>query len=267
MMDVMLGRDSMFDTSAWLALSAPPFVNPDYPASEMVEEHITRQFVRLPRLIRLVRAAKFAPGNRIICRDAISLAALLYYDTLDDWVDQVMERDLVEIVPTTSSMRTSWLESSFHFSSSRLYKRLLHYWFVRTIVGGCVLALQNIAPQLTSRVGFDPIDIAEQDMQVAEYIAMSVQWAAMYPSVFPFCSVMILPPLLGGAFNVWYRLEKRAMTEAEVHYARNLQLWAIESADGIGGNLNIPPTDINRLRLTTEVMMGGPLPGSSPPSR
>lgn len=257
----MGGRDSVFDTPTWLTMSVPKSIKPEYPSAERVEEYLTRVIIRLPCLIRLVRTTKQEVDGEEARTNATSLAAELYFDNLEDWLEQIKEAALIWTSPTTVPEYLPLVKPSFHLISTRLFNRLAQYWHLRCIVKGCVLALYDNRPiELPLAADFDTVSVVEHELYVAQCIAASVQWATAFPSILPMCEVHIVRPLM-SAFSVWYRMEQRTISAAEVQHAQGLPLWVVSVTTAIGQKLNVPKARIDYLRRMHEISIGGPLPG------
>ncbi|EXJ58998.1 hypothetical protein A1O7_06429 [Cladophialophora yegresii CBS 114405] len=266
MTPILAGKDSIFDKSAWLALTAPKIFNPEYPDAERVEEYLSRFLVRLPRLVRLVRTAKQTPNDEMACVEAVSLATHLYLDTLEDWIQRVTMMDLLRTVPTTEPSCVAFTARSLEFASARIFKRIVLYWRLRCLVSGCILTLLQVRRHMPASAAalldnVDATSVQSHEERAAECIVMSVQWAIISPSPFPVYKLLVVSPLM-NAFGVWMRSARRASSVADAQRAKNLQLWAVDQIAAIGRTINAQEVGMAQLEAMNTILMGGPLPGS-----
>ena len=264
MSSILAGEDSLFDAETWLSLRCPRVPNSEIPTPEKVDEYLARVCVQIPRLVRLVRAAKKFCHDNTARRKAFELAAALYLDTLEDWIQLVTVKKLLRVVPNELLSAVGLVRQSFGFDSTRLYNRITFYWSLRCIVSGCILALcslESTKPVIDAAFYVDSAMVAEHERHVAECIAMSYQWACGSNSVFRMCDIRMVQPLM-QAFCVWCRMELQSVQEVEAQQARNLQQWALEMLTAIGVKFKSPPVSETKMRFLHEVMTGGPLPGA-----
>ena len=249
------------DTPFWLTLAAPKFNNPDYPSAGEVEEYIARAFVRIPRLVRLVRAARQAPDDENARNEACALATDLYFTHLEDWVTTVIKMGLVEIVPTSDYPYIPHIPNSFSFVSIRVFKRLLAYWNVRCATASCVLTLSRLRPAMPCSALLHSCEsrIADCEYEMANCIAMSYQWTMNAHPVLPVYELRLINPLV-SAFGVWDRQELEATSAAEAERGRDLKYWATATMKMLLQKLNAQPYLFKDLQWLSEILTGGPLP-------
>src|SRR5882757_7678186 len=93
--DIIVGRDSLFDSNAYLKCSPPDLLNvPDgFSAAWQTNMKIG---VRIPRLMRLVRRARRYPEDATIRAEATTLASNLFEFNLDFWIANLIDSGMIK---------------------------------------------------------------------------------------------------------------------------------------------------------------------------
>jgi hypothetical protein len=280
---ILYGNVSGFDNESWLAVPPPKTENEPCPQSDVAQQHIMQTFVRLPRLIRLVRMAREQPQDALFRDEAQTLAIDLFETDLEHWIQDITEAGALEVVPTARPDLEPYGITSFSFASPRIFLMLTQYWAARILVCGCVQALCDLAPLDTVPLLFDQAAARAEDVRAATNIAMCAQYAFKTSPIIPVVPLRLQMPII-VSFGAWHRLETRALifclsgndtpaSEAERLHAHTMKLWCVRLANDIGLKWNGALTNLANLEEESESFAGGYLPiertqkRGSPPMR
>ncbi|KAF2488358.1 hypothetical protein BU16DRAFT_532370 [Lophium mytilinum] len=217
---------SDFDNEDWLFFP-PPETTSECPAFDTACQAIMQQFVRIPRLMKLVRAYLQDPCNLTLGTEAVDLARKLYLSNLDTLVSKAL-LDLTDVVPTTSPDLRDFFPESFEYHSVKILDLLVHYWTCRIFLLGLIQSLCD-TPYFST--AFSLQDVIEEDERVAGYILMSSEFAASVKPMPTGAVVMILP--LQISFGAWYRSERRESYCGERwNRAVCMKNWSLDSSNG-----------------------------------
>lgn len=197
--------------------------------AENAQIYVCKTWTLIPRLIRLVRQARETPGDHASLSVATAMLWDLYKDHCDKDFEELLEKDIIRIVPTSNAACLTVVEQSFQFTSYSAWSVFLHYWTNRSVLFGLILSLLETHPGVAFVYPFDEAVIIEQDIQTAKYIAMCSEYSSQSPSLFPLNSFRLLWPL-SFTLGAWIRLEERSESgipnAAEAEHARRMQnLW------------------------------------------
>ncbi|KAH8879251.1 hypothetical protein GQ53DRAFT_756147 [Thozetella sp. PMI_491] len=262
---IWAGRDSVFDSPAWLARYPLPGTGCNVLSADAVHDFYTISAVQIPRLVRLVRAARADPTNVAARADAIALASKLYTPTLDEWIDSHLKSGNIREVPT--KIKGNPLPTSYEFDSYMTYCHSLAYFDLRVTLCGLILSLCAIEPPMPNLYPphLDPVKVAAEDIRGAEWIAMGAENAHQHVQRMPApFDLMRQNGRLSMSYGTWYRLEKRAggewSTDADAEKARMMRVWVRKMANELALKLGaVAPPEIMVVHKH-EVYMGGPLP-------
>ncbi|KAH8892834.1 hypothetical protein GQ53DRAFT_745858 [Thozetella sp. PMI_491] len=274
---IRAGRNSVFDSRAWLAqrslgvrstnaavrgLKTVPIVD--------IQRFCTILAVRLPRLVRLVRAARENPTDASVRAAATDLARRLYVSDLDAWIQENFDRGIIEEVPSRRS--GSPLRRTYRFHSYLVYTTSVTYFELRVIVCGLVLALAAIKPSWPDplRASVDVDAVVAEDIRAAGWIAMVVEDAERYAAAMPVPvdQVRLHQPLT-SSFGAWDRMEHRCfidktpLGQVEGARARQMKTWLCDVLNGYAKRWRLPLVQEVTLAFKHEIVTGGPLPMKS----
>lgn len=191
----------------------------------------------MPRIVRLVRRAYNFPEDTKARTEATELAAKLYSDDLESWIQELLDKCIVKIDPTTTPEYQSFIEKSFRFKSWIAFAGLTNYWTLRIRIYGLIFTLMDLVPMTSLPYVFDKSTVAMQDIQAAKCIAMSVEYSMSSPTTIPLNTIRMLAPLK-ASFETWHRLEIRAggesSTSADAQFARRMKGWCMKLSEDIG---------------------------------
>jgi hypothetical protein len=205
----------------------------------LIHEYTRDCWVKLPRLVRLLRQARLSPADPAVHAEVIDLAVILYAADLDFIIDDLMANDIIQTVPTSTDEHRDAVQQSFHFTSVEWYNRCLNYWAVRTLACGIVLSLLDILPDGPWTSSFDMLAVASQDVHAAECLAMCAQYSLSDHTSLPIHGVRFYP-MVKFSFGAWYRLEKRDLWGLGGKRPRRMMEWCIRTIQNIQKRLNIP---------------------------
>jgi len=216
--------------------------------------------IRLPRLVRLVRQAREAPSDAEPRRAAVQLARELYRLDHDDTFQDMLARGIVKVVPSSGE---EVLESFLDFTSYCAFCIFINYWGARVLLCGLILSLADISPVMPWIYDFDPDLVAAQDVQAAQYLAMSLPFAMRSPTRLPLTALRFVLPL-DLSFGAWHRLESRAggpgATGLDAERAsmmkRWIQGWLMEMAYKWCRLRASPTTALEFFETKAEIYMG-----------
>jgi hypothetical protein len=161
--------------------------------------------VRMPRLIRLVREIEENPDHSHAASEASVLADKLYKTNL---------RKIILDLVTSSTKRNSTLDPGLHryypvsmdFDTICVFEALMRFCFCRIIVLGLCRTLEKHGLFTSERGTFT---LAEEDLESAGLVAMSVQYAEQLLEPVPMGPLLSMLPLQ-VAFGSWRRLGRDA---------------------------------------------------------
>lgn len=226
------------------------------------------RWIQIPRLVRLVKQARISVENRSAAVAAFELAAQLYTDDLEPWIQELLDKGVIRIVPTSSSQLRTLIQSSFDFSSYIAYTLCLSYWSLRIAVCGLTLALLNRFPRTPFANQFDMSIVAAADICAAEYIAMTAQQALESSGVIPLHSMLQPMPLMISV-GAWHRLEIRSggasSINATAQRARSMKCWCVSAVTSIGTQFfceNTPDAFLHRYEVITGILTTDDFPAN-----
>lgn len=243
---ILSGKVSVFEDKA-TATTTMGCLELDIAVSEL-----DRLYVKLPRLVLLVRAAVQHPCNSDVVADAVRLAEELHTSngtlTIQRTIGNVMQRARIE--PTMLSSVP--VPTSLHFNSDPDFVFATRYLIFRTLLAGLIQTICGINPVSNA---FDLAAVEAEDVWIGTSILQCVQWAF---ATDPLTTLRMLIPLQLG-FGVWQRLGKRQISSATAEYeqAKRMQAATLELAKKIDGiwESNTSPQRIWRI---CEMFAGGP---------
>jgi hypothetical protein len=242
--------------SLWEGLTVPATILGSLELDIALSE-LERLFVKLPRLVLLVREAK----QDRCCSDAavksISLAQELYSSsgtlTIERTVTDVMKR-----TPMVSTKLSSSPEpTSFDFDSLADFMLATRFFLYRLILSALI---QNICDLKHGDVPFNRDEAETEDIWAARSILRCVEWAFKPEPGVPLTMLRMLIPIQLG-FGAWHRLAKRQTSSDGPEYLQALRMKAvsIEIANQIDVQWQNRITQAWRLEGITDMFAGGEL--------
>ncbi|KAF2096993.1 hypothetical protein NA57DRAFT_57603 [Rhizodiscina lignyota] len=242
------GRDCVYDNGILArAMQDSSITATDF---DTVSVMLAEQFVKIPRLARLVRESSARPDDVETFSQAVALANELYLDDLEPLMNKVLSD--TSIVPTSAYKVATYFSESFHFSSIDLYTLATRYYTYRTLLFGL---LQTLYGSGNPSAHFYIDKIEGQDIQAATALAMCVDYAMNVDLSFPLASLRVVAPIQ-MAFGTWLRLEKRARNAADAQRGRQMQEWSLELANGLLRDWKAPPDPLWMIRVKNEAFAG-----------
>lgn len=221
---------------------------------DIAVRELDRLYVKLPRLVLLVRGAREHPKNHDAAVQAIALASELHNSkgtlTIRRTLTEVMERARAE--PTT--LPSFPVPTALHFDSIADFVLASRFFIFRMILSGLI---QRLCDLQDKQPPFDRSAVEAEDVWAGTSVLQCVEWALQSD---PLLVLRMLIPIQIG-FGVWDRLEKRQVSSETEEYSRAVQMKAatIEIAnqiDVIWGNRLTAPW---RLGQICDMFAGGPL--------
>ncbi|KAH8894826.1 hypothetical protein GQ53DRAFT_762232 [Thozetella sp. PMI_491] len=266
---ILGGRNSVFDDPAWLDIPPPQTSTKSCPRSDVAWQYIMRTFIRVPRLVRLVRKAREAPGDVAARERAQLLATELFESDLEEWVQEITNAGAIMTWPNVRPDIDPYGPECFNFASPRLFILLTTYWMTRIFICGCVQTLCDMAPLSNLDQMFNQEAARAEDVRAATNIAMCAQYALKTSPILPVVPLRLQMPTL-ISFGAWHRLETRELmlritgndtpaSNAEGAHATSMKLWCVRLSCDISSKWNGVLTGVQDLEEKTESLSGGPL--------
>ena len=224
-----------------------------YPHAEEVDLFIKTRWIKLPRLIRLVRQLSQDVGDKAVLIEAITLADDLFLPTLDDWLAECFERGLIKffaepdtLPPQPVHLPTAIQYTQLEFSSCRLFLRYVAYHDLRVVVSGCIQMLNEVCcHSLGQPPPFDSLTAEQVDQYSALQVASCAAYVLDDPSVMRLRQLQYNWPL-AYSYSAWSRIEERIMAKADFRTIEDIQLastatemmyWIVDHVNKPGFNL------------------------------
>ncbi|KAF2097766.1 hypothetical protein NA57DRAFT_76574 [Rhizodiscina lignyota] len=264
---VLDGEPSAFDNTSWFDVASPYIPTTNHVILEEAIKACIRQVVQIPRLICLVRLLNADPSGDVVREDSVDLAESMYTSDIELKIARLMQQS-VEEVPTTVPDHKESVPLSFAFESVQVYELLVRYWTARILLCGLIQTLCTVVT--VTPPSFDLYAIQAHELEAANNIAKSMDYATTTCPSFPLIALRILLPLQ-IAFGAWHRLELRALRrscefaditgsiKSEVDEARRRKRWCIEMINNIQEKWNCPLTRYDELEAKTGMFSGGAL--------
>lgn len=188
-----------------------------YPNAEYVDHFNKIRYIKLPRLIHLIRVLLQSPVDHVTQAKAIALATELYIPTLDHWLAECYASGLIasnehktlDVIPAAICL------TPLTFRSSRIFTRFIQYHSLRTILSGCTQTLTDICPRLASQhPAFNPSAVTQTDIYSASQLAACWDYVSQDPSPLRARQLFYNWPLI-FSFGTWCRLEARHLRSSE----------------------------------------------------
>ena len=227
-----------------------------------------RTFIRVPRLVRLVRTARQSPNSINARKNAHSLATKLFETTLEQWVQEITDKGAMTW-HITHDEEDLYGSDAYHFASPRLFILLSTYWMTRIFICGCVQALCDMAP-LRSVEPLSSLEAArEEDVRAATDIARCAHYALKTSPLLPVVSLRLQMPVL-ISFGAWHRLETRELAHRQVDgdtsstnatgtHATHMKTWCVRLSRDISSRWNGVFAGVPDMEEKTDSLSGGPL--------
>ncbi|KAF2816019.1 uncharacterized protein BDZ99DRAFT_493930 [Mytilinidion resinicola] len=244
---------SDFDNEDWLFFPPPETIS-EYPAFDTACQAVMQQYVRVPRLMKLVRTYLQDPNNLILRNEAVDLARKLYLSNLDSLVSTALV-DTADLVPTNSPDLREYYPDSFKYHSIKILDLLVHYWTCRVFLLGLI---QTLCSTQYFSSSFPLEEIIEEDERAAGYILMSSEFAASVKPMPTGAVLMIMP--LQIAFGTWHRSERRQGFYGERwNRAVCLKKWSLDSSNEYLSIWGGREQSTDELEAKTRAFEGAPL--------
>ena len=233
--DILLERDTIYDNGKWLQCSPPKDLGPP-DGTGTAWQVVMKIGIRFARLVRLVRHARHFPEDSGTMIEASSLATELYALNVDDWIEELQEKGILNVYPTSDTRLKSMVENSYHFPSTRLLSVLIQYWEFRTMVCGTLQTLLDVPGLYLPLV--DRAEVQRNDVNAAESLIMCFEHMHKIAQKCPVVELRFVFPM-EMAFGAWYRLEQRERLTARLtgddeadmraSAARDMQIRCLEN--------------------------------------
>ncbi|KAI0123637.1 hypothetical protein BJ170DRAFT_90058 [Xylariales sp. AK1849] len=216
-LDMASGRDSVFDTPAWL--SSPPPSDSWFGGvigAGTAQQMVMRAMVRIPRLWRLVRQARLHTEDIAARTASIELADKLLSLKLEPWIGRLFHTGVLTAM-THNSMdmpAKSIASISLKFPSVRMLCLLFDYWQSRILICGCIQTLGSLPPIDTLAWPFDLSEVQDTDLSAATNIFACSQQMTELGIESPIARLRWSPSTM-NAFSAWSRLEQRERKNME----------------------------------------------------
>jgi hypothetical protein len=226
--------------------------------------------VRIPRLVRLVRAACQCPEDDKMRTEATALALKLHRLSLEKWVKELFKLGMVQKVISSDMVHVT--PQSLSFRSSRLLVLLCQYWETRILICGCIERLAT----LTSNQSPSVLPLHETqscEVDAAKNLVMSFE---QMHTLAVSCAAVQLRFIFSiqMAFAAFYRLEQREEMKSvhsndfetcqkageKAESLRNTQTRLVDLQDRWAPGWH--PTGINvpMCQMLADIYSGGPVP-------
>jgi hypothetical protein len=258
------GRDSVLDNQNWLnvpdrrATPLQPCV-----AFNAAVKALSRHFIRIPQLMRLVRAARIDPTDTGALLSALELASDLANSDLESRLKPIIVKS-VELRPTMSSDIAAVMPKPYHFDSLQRFALLIRYLTFRVYLSGLLQSLQSLSSASACTPLFSLLSLPTlqtSDLAAATAIAMSLDYTFSIAPSLLLVPLRILMPLQ-ISFGAWHRLERRCMMldpEAErAKTAKTAKSWAAGMIDSIQRRWKAVPSLYAELEANSEMFAGRP---------
>ncbi len=228
-----------------------------------------RTFIRVPRLVRMVRKAREAPGDDMARAEAQELAMELFESDLEDWVQEITNSGALMTWPNVRSDIDPYGPECFHFASPRLFILLTTYWMTRVFICGCVQTLCDMEPLESLTKMFNREAARAEELRAATRIAMCAQYALKTSPLLPVVPLRLQMPVL-ISFAAWHRLETRSLmlrmagsdtpaSNRDGAHAIKMKLWCVRVSRDISSRWNGVLTTVEDLEEKTHSLSGGPM--------
>ncbi|KAF2816588.1 uncharacterized protein BDZ99DRAFT_566400 [Mytilinidion resinicola] len=242
------GRDCIYDTKASTAATSRQCVR--LTAPDVASTALIQQFVKIPRLARLVRACAACPTNTVLLSETTQLAEELYFSPVGDLVT----RSIGEVgqIQTLTPRVAQVLEQSLQYSSIEEFALAIRFETYRVLLSGILQTLHWLDPFSSQ---FDIEAIESQDTEAATIIAMSVDYAMTVDRSLPLPALRILTPLQ-YSFGAWYRLAKRQCGNTQGMYGVLMQEWSLCTSNAILKDWKAPEDSLSDICTRSESFAG-----------
>jgi hypothetical protein len=249
---VLQGEDSLYDACSPYIL--PPSAHGAKDALRAVQD----LYVRIPRLVRLVRCATQHP-DRVAAVEAIRLAQLLYSSSSEVLIRDVLGEEISTTRRLDSLIPNALETAAFDFHTLEGYVLATQYYTYRVLLCGLINTLCALD---CARQAFDVEHVRGEDVAASTSIARCVDYALGGQITHPVRAMRLRLPLQ-VAFGAWHRLLERADqlsdTRLQLKKAFTMKLWTVEmleKIDELWGSDE--PTDYYRLEASCLMAAGGP---------
>ncbi|KAF2099000.1 hypothetical protein NA57DRAFT_76237 [Rhizodiscina lignyota] len=249
---LLSGRDCVLD--GFLPMEAirkwPSSSTPLHLAASALLEHA----IKVPRLVRLVRACVANPSQAPLVAETIRLAEELYFNDTSLLVEKALVG--VYLAPTRTPKIFDCFPQSYHgFPSIEAFTLSIRYHAIRVLLCG---ALQRLLSLNISSSRFDRGLIEQQDIDSAAVLGMSVDYALTVKQAIPLVTLRMVTPLQ-WSIGSWHRLQGR-----EPHGdlgARRLAMlnWCMDITNSILRLWKAPTNTPALMVLKVEAISGGPI--------
>lgn len=209
------GRDSSFDTPAWLNFPQPrdSWLG-NVAGAGHAQKVVMQAMVRIPRLWRLVRQVRLRPEDHTATTAAAHLGNELLGLKLEDWIDGLFSTGIVSRVEDEGLTAHLGVQVfSFKLPSIRILCLLMDYWQSRILIYGFIQVLVRYSPRNMSAVNrIDLKAIQNMDVLAASNLMACVQEMASVGRYSPVSRLRFSPSTM-NAFSAWARLEAREQAQ------------------------------------------------------
>jgi hypothetical protein len=260
-----LGRDSGFYGSAWFNMPPPETVIPGCPQLAFAQKRVMQHQIEITHFIKLVRQIGESQEDDVAKVEATELATKLYRADLEFWIEKLISTAAIETTPSSLPEVKPLFGISYTFCSTRLFHLLMYYWITRILICGGVQTLYSFLD-----LGSQPLNLSSvqnHEIQAAERIAMSFEYAWTYDAHLPVVALRVQMPL-HIAFSAWHRLEKRELERITNGYrigvdgvqrAVELKEWCLRTGHKIEELISEARTTQEYLELMSDSQAGGQL--------
>jgi hypothetical protein len=270
---ILANRNSVFDSRSWLAQRSLGVASTNAAVGSLkttsiiaMQQFCTLSIIRIPQLVRLVRAACEAPQDALARAKATALAHALYTPNLDAWIEENLK---LGIIKEASPLQTTYpLPTVYHFQSYLVYTTCMAYFNLRLILCGLVLTLSAIEPRFedTRYPQFAIAQVSNEDIRAACWIAMTVEYVEQCGKSMPvsFDLVRHYEPL-ALSFGAWHRLEQQYSRQPlggakEINeHARLMKVWVRDTLNRFAQQWNYPQVQEDALVCKQTTYAGGSL--------
>lgn len=225
----------------------------------VIQKVMMQMIVRIPRLIRLVREIR-SGGSIASAGEASVLADKLYRTDLRGVFQGLMAQS-TERVPTLDMSLPKYFPESIHFSTMCMMEALIRYSYCRIVIIG-------LCRQLLKYELFTPVQststLAEEELESAGMIAMSLQHAEQHGDAIPVGSFVSMVPLQ-IAFGSWCRLGRDATQGVsgekndDAEKAQFMMEWCRVRSNGIVRRWGGEELSSEMLKAQVSILEGAPL--------
>ena len=221
---------------------------------DIAVNELDRLYVKIPRLVLLVRAARQDSSNPDAVRTATALARELHQSngtlTIQRTITNILQRARVE--PTTLSSVP--VPTSLYFHDASEFMLATRYFIFRLLLAGLIQRICDLDP---IDCPFDRSAVEAEDLWAGTSIFRCVQWAFETDSL----TTLRMEIVLQLGYGVWDRLGKRQFSLESPEYVRAVQMKAatVELTNVIEVMWDSKLTIHQRISPKCDMFAGGPL--------